>query len=484
MPPRGRDAATLRQRRVAEAADDSADAEPSESTPELSRTSSSERLAELKYSSKVAFYPPSDRYWRIGGEWYDFENFDHPGGQHVLRIARDRFEDATYVFESHHMNYKRARAIIRKYRVPEMVVEPKKRPKKVELPGDAHTDSRLEADFVPELLPDTSFYSVFRKRVAAHLKSVGCPGGEPTAECVALFWVNVLLFHLSCFAMWSTGEWKYTFPCALTGAWLGAFGHNWVHQPRYYGMGWGLLTLDTVGFSSEAWYREHVLQHHMYTNTPWDNHFKGTDPFLKTDPTAERTWVQAYVMPALHPLVLIFGVYGNWSLHSYELLMGREHFSVGKFILPLQFYLMTSKWGLAHGFGLMFASHAMLSIYYFTIALMNHNAEHCHDVVERNKSKDWGVSQLHTSADFGLNSSFKQAILYLGLNFHGVHHLCPKVDFCHHPQIQQILAETAAEFGLTYHNEQTFMEVWWQMMRSFKTPKALFSEVFVYNGNL
>merc|ERR1719162_1696356 len=101
----------------------------------------------------------------------------------------------------------------------------------------------------------------------------------------------------------------------LVGSWLGAFGHNWVHQPRYRGLGWALLSLDTLGFSSEGWYREHNLQHHMYTNTPWDNHFRGTDPFLVTDPTVERTWVQSNIMPYLLHIILFFGVYGNWLAH-------------------------------------------------------------------------------------------------------------------------------------------------------------------------
>ena len=84
-------------------------------------------------------------------------------------------------------------------------------------------------------------------------------------------------------------------------SWLGAFGHNWVHQPRY--KSWAYLSLDTIGFSSDGWFREHVLQHHMYTNTPWDNHFKGTDPFLTTDPTVKRNWVQCHLMPYLNPLL-------------------------------------------------------------------------------------------------------------------------------------------------------------------------------------
>jgi len=69
-----------------------------------------------RWSSGVVFHPQG-RFWRIGGEWYDFDAFDHPGGREILYLARDRFDDATYAFEAHHLDYKRARAIIRKYKL-------------------------------------------------------------------------------------------------------------------------------------------------------------------------------------------------------------------------------------------------------------------------------------------------------------------------------------------------------------------------------
>jgi hypothetical protein len=69
-----------------------------------------------KMSSGVIFHPQG-RYWRIGGEWYDFTNFQHPGGTEILYLCRDRFDDATYAFEAHHMDYAKARAIIKKYKV-------------------------------------------------------------------------------------------------------------------------------------------------------------------------------------------------------------------------------------------------------------------------------------------------------------------------------------------------------------------------------
>ena len=54
-------------------------------------------------SGGVRFYPPSKKYWRIGGSFYDFSTFlnRHPGGPEVMLMARDRFEDATVVFEAH-----------------------------------------------------------------------------------------------------------------------------------------------------------------------------------------------------------------------------------------------------------------------------------------------------------------------------------------------------------------------------------------------
>ena len=45
------------------------------------------------WSSGVPFYPPSSRYWRIGGEWYDLEPFldKHPGTLvPVLDVAAGR----------------------------------------------------------------------------------------------------------------------------------------------------------------------------------------------------------------------------------------------------------------------------------------------------------------------------------------------------------------------------------------------------------
>lgn len=215
------------------------------------------------WSSGVPFYPPSTQLWRIGGAWYDFEPFLalHPGGEEVVRLARDRFEDATYAFESHHHNYKRARAIIAKYEVPAPCTLLARPPGGV-VPG-AGGDGRPGKP--PVLLGDDAFYSDVRRRLTAYLRSVDCPGGGPTRACVIAFWVNFVAFLASWALMFVSGSLLAAFAFGGVAALLGAFGHNWVHQPQYRLHSY--LSLDTVGFSSTGWFREHVLQHHMYTNT-------------------------------------------------------------------------------------------------------------------------------------------------------------------------------------------------------------------------
>ena len=199
----------------------------------------------------------------------DLTDFKHPGGREVLFLARDRFSDATFAFEAHHMEYQRARAIIKKYAVSDEVQK--------RLEAESSSEGHLK-NTAPKLLPDASFYSDLRRRAAAHFRARSPLPGKiclgPTSECLALFWFVLLAWSLSLLRLLLVSP---TFPSAVLqgvlGSFLGAFGHNWIHQPRHRWLAY--LSLDTIGFSSDGWQREHLLQHHIYTNTPADNHFKG-----------------------------------------------------------------------------------------------------------------------------------------------------------------------------------------------------------------
>jgi len=280
--------------------------------------------------------------------------------------------------------------------------------------------------------------------------------------------------------MFASGTFVSAVAFGLAAALLGAFGHNWVHQPAY--RVWSYLSLDTIGFSSTGWFREHVLQHHMYTNTPWDNHFRGTDPFLVTDPSVPRHWIQEKIMPYIHPIILTFGLPANFFAHLVEMLNGNEAWRPTKAILPLNVGLMVWRWGLVRGGLLSYSWMAVLGLWYFTMALMNHNAEHTQSVDRRNGARDWGEAQLASCADWGTHLNFRSAWIYLWLNYHTVHHLFPKLDFSHHAAAQKIIMTTCAEFGVKYVAPDNPGQIWLEMIHSFATPQSLAKTVLVY-GN-
>ena len=440
----------------------------------------------VRYSSKVPFFPPSNKYWRIGTKWYNFTSFlhRHPGGSEALLLSRDRFEDCTNVFEANHLDYKRVRKIIQKYEVDEAIVRRdglRRRPGRHDrgVKG-VHHDKQLDEDETPQLLEDDAFYSVMRSRVHEYLKSVGHPDGGPTMQCIIMFWASFVLW-LGCYTwLLCSGTIIAAVCTGFSASWLGAFGHNWVHQPRY--KFWAYLSLDTIGFSSDAWFREHNLQHHMYTNTPWDNHHEGTAPFLITDPTVERNAIQRYILPYINPVILSVGLYGNYIAHTVELMKGNEVATLWKLLLPMEIAALGYRWGIK-GFALMYLSHAILGVYYFTMALMNHNAEHCVDVQKRNASRDWGEAQLRVSADWNIGMPFWASFVYLWLNYHTVHHMFPRVDMSHHGGIQKIMMETCAEFGVDY-NVASPWQIYSDMIRTFSSPSSLMQEIMVYGGNL
>ena len=115
-----------------------------------------------------------------------------------MRLSRDRFEDCTHVFESHHHDYKRARAVLAKYKVPTEVALATVRYRPAKPPqyqlngrdGPAVHGAQLDADTHPKLLGDGAFYSVMRKRLFDHLRAVHCREGGPTTGCCVLFWAT------------------------------------------------------------------------------------------------------------------------------------------------------------------------------------------------------------------------------------------------------------------------------------------------------
>jgi len=74
---------------------------------------------------------------------------------------------------------------------------------------------------------------------------------------------------------------------------------------------------------------------------------------------------------------------------------------------------------------------------------------------ENNIADSWAVHQMKTTANFATKSKLA-FFLCGGLNFQIEHHLFPKICHIHYNNLSPIVAATATEFGLPYHNNSTF----------------------------
>jgi hypothetical protein len=240
----------------------------------------------------------------------------------------------------------------------------------------------------PHFMPENSFYNVLRARVNEHLKTVGGPG--PTQECINLFIILVVSYLVIMAVICKTNSYIAMVAWGIVSTLLGSYGHNWIHQPKY--RLWAVLGLDLAGLSSENWIREHVLQHHMYTNTPLDPYWFGSAPFLWTDPLTHRNWLHRNVMPYINWVIFWFGVIGNSVIHSIQLIQGIEIMHWAYLLKPLQLVILAYFLGLKQAAFAMFIQYGIVSSWFFPIAVMNHNTEDDWDVDRRNNASDWGES--------------------------------------------------------------------------------------------
>ena len=67
----------------------------------------------------------------------------------------------------------------------------------------------------------------------------------------------------------------------------------------------------------------------------------------------------------------------------------------------------------------------------------------------------WAAHQMRTTANFGVRNFFTHFFCG-GLNMQIEHHLFPKVCHTHYPALSVIVKETAAEYGLPYHENTSF----------------------------
>ncbi|MBD81111.1 MAG: acyl-CoA desaturase [Crocinitomicaceae bacterium] len=73
---------------------------------------------------------------------------------------------------------------------------------------------------------------------------------------------------------------------------------------------------------------------------------------------------------------------------------------------------------------------------------------------ENLQDQNWHAHQLQTTSNFAHNNKLLSYLIG-GLNYQIEHHLFPGICHIHYPQISKIVKQTAMEFSLPYHYEET-----------------------------
>ena len=425
------------------------------------------------------------RLWKIDRKFYALEPFAarHPGGQRVLNLARDFFDDSTFAFESHHTDLPRVLAVLKKYEVHDPVA------------NGVHPDDLKRG---PTMSPKGSFGAVLKTRVREYLRTTE-NGDGPTPACVRLFFAT--LFGWFAFLALTVAHGSVV-TAALTGgcgAILAGFGHNWVHQPKYHGWAW---VLDLEGLNGDTWYMGHLLMHHMYTNLPADSHFTILEPFLVTNPTKTGMWAQRAIMPFVAPLLFIiasFAGYLAFTVRILFMLCGVQghadpdrktrhdrrpeldveihffnHNGHPTWLLNwCQLFLLMYTQGGVYGASLFFVKNGVCSMWYLVNAFANHNSEAAWRIDERAGAQSWAEAQLYACSDIGMHEGFYASAAYLWLNYHTVHHLFPHTCMSKHPGIQRVLEQCCDEFGIQYCRGKSLLVLCGEMYETFRAPRDL-----------
>lgn len=129
-------------------------------------------------------------------------------------------------------------------------------------------------------------------------------------------------------------------------------------------------------------------------------------------------------------------------------------------VLPL--LIMDFPWQqILLGFGIMHIICSLISAFVFQLAHVLEET-HFYETDEHGSvENNWAIHQLQTTANFSKSSSLFSWFIG-GLNYQVEHHLFPNICHVHYQQLSPIVKATATEFGLPYHQHDTF----WEAMKS------------------
>lgn len=240
-------------------------------------------------------------------------------------------------------------------------------------------------------------------------------------------------------------------------------------------LGW---VFNLIGANDYMWKITHNQVHHTYTNIPgYDEDIDVAPGLVRLSPETDlKPWMkyQKYYAFLLYGLASLSWVVRKDFKKYFQTNIGkqdnRKHpkielpkmifFKILYFtlflVLPL-IYLPFSWYAILGGFVLMHLAEGFVLGLVFQLAHVVEGTDFPEPTDEGVIEETWAVHQMQTTANFAMKS--KLATFFCGgLNYQVEHHLFPMVCHIHYPAIAPIVEQTAKEFGVPYHANETFMQ--------------------------
>ncbi len=232
-----------------------------------------------------------------------------------------------------------------------------------------------------------------------------------------------------------------------------------------------------IGANVYVWSVSHNVVHHVYTNIP------GHDEDIEIAPGLLRVTPEDQLRPH-HKYQHLYGfaLYGLASLswvfrkdykkffqdrigqvdnslppkvEIFKLFFFKILYYIAFIVVPLV-VLDITWWQFIIGFLCMHFAEGLVLGLVFQLAHLVEGT----DIVEPNQDGNieeaWAVHQMKTTANFA-SSSFLATFLCGGLNMQVEHHMFPKICHIHYSNLAPIVRQTAADFGVPYHENKTFL---------------------------
>lgn len=236
---------------------------------------------------------------------------------------------------------------------------------------------------------------------------------------------------------------------------------------------------DLMGANSYLWKIRHVYAHHPYPNIiDYDADIQQSK-LVRIFPSAEFKNFHRF-QHIYTPILMVLIYTMNWLLirdfkdftaHRFGKKVVKEH--PKREVLLLVFFklfyisnmLLWPYLALDYPFYLILLGFVFMNILsgiVISIALVSAHIGDEQDFPVPNEKGEidysWAEHQIASTADFCTKNPVMN-LLFGGFNHHVIHHLFPKINHIHYPNLTPILIETAKEYNITYQSEDNILKV-------------------------